>query len=182
METGNSALMRNARSSLSGKWGLAIGTFVVYFLIITVFRYIPFMGEALAIFISGPLMLGLAKFSLSLSRNEPADISQLFQGFDTFAAALITYLLVMVFVILWTLLLIIPGIIAGLSSAMTFFILADGRNRSKQNDDGWVQIEIIRSMPSIIRTGIALYSDVGNRIPMAHPLLICLSREVLRRH
>jgi uncharacterized membrane protein len=145
MDTDNGILMRNAQSSLSGKWGLAIGTFVVYLLITTVFRYIPFMGEALAIFISGPLILGLAIFSLSLSRDESADISQLFQGFDTFANALITYLLVMVFVILWTLLLIIPGIIAALSYAMTFFILADDTSikpmeaidRSKLMMDGY---------------------------------------------
>jgi uncharacterized membrane protein len=51
----------------------------------------------------------------------------------------------LLFVILWTLLLIIPGIIAGLSYSMTFYILSDDRtlkprealDKSKQMMDGY---------------------------------------------
>ena len=34
MSTKNVVLMKKARESLKGKWGLAIGTFVIYLLII----------------------------------------------------------------------------------------------------------------------------------------------------
>jgi uncharacterized membrane protein len=37
----------------------------------------------------------------------------------------VAYLLVVLYIILWTLLLIVPGIIAALSYSMTFYILAD---------------------------------------------------------
>ena len=44
MQTENVVLMRQAREALTGKWGLAIGTFVVYFILILVVQMIPIAG------------------------------------------------------------------------------------------------------------------------------------------
>jgi len=52
-------------------------------------------------------------------------LEQIFQGFDNFGTAMGAYLLMILFVFLWSLLLIIPGIIAAISYSMTFYILAD---------------------------------------------------------
>lgn len=52
-------------------------------------------------------------------------MGQLFDGFQRFGTALGAYLLTGIFIFLWTLLLIVPGIMAGLSYAMTYFIIAD---------------------------------------------------------
>ena len=49
----------------------------------------------------------------------------LFDGFSDFARSLVASLLMCIFVFLWSLLLIIPGIIAALSYSMTYYILAD---------------------------------------------------------
>jgi uncharacterized membrane protein len=46
-------------------------------------------------------------------------------GFNNFVTSLGAYLLMVLFTFLWMLLLIIPGIIAAISYAMTFYILAD---------------------------------------------------------
>ncbi|KKR66051.1 MAG: hypothetical protein UU06_C0006G0002 [Parcubacteria group bacterium GW2011_GWB1_40_5] len=70
MNTRNSILMKQARESLSGKWGLAIGTMFVYALITMAVQSIPKAGGLLGILITGPLNLGLIIFSLSISRNQ----------------------------------------------------------------------------------------------------------------
>jgi uncharacterized membrane protein len=80
--------------------------------------------------LTGPLQLGFAKFILSISRNNESKIDQLFEGFNDFNRAMVSYLTMFLFIFLWTLLLLIPGIIAGLSYSMTFFILADDPNIS----------------------------------------------------
>jgi len=128
MKTENVVLMKMARESLSGKWGLAIGTYVVFFLVVgaiqVLARYFP-VSTVLAFIIGGPMALGLAIFSLSLARNQEARLEQIFLGFNKFGLSLGAYLLMLLFVLLWMLLLIIPGIIAGLSYSLTFYIIAD---------------------------------------------------------
>ena len=64
MKTENAVLMQMARESLKGKWGLAIGTFVVYILITSVLQVIPVIGLIASLIISGPFALGLAIFSI----------------------------------------------------------------------------------------------------------------------
>jgi uncharacterized membrane protein len=148
MKTENLVLMQMARKSLKDKWGLAIGTFVVYMLIIgtiqTTTEFFPLAG-LLLLAISGPMVLGIAIFSINISRNQDARLEQIFQGFNNFSTSLGAYLLMLLFIFLWTLLLIIPGIIAALSYSMTFYILADDNSigameaidKSKKMMDGY---------------------------------------------
>ena len=57
--------------------------------------------------------------------NKDAKIEQLFEGFRNFGTSILAYVLMVLFIILWTILLIIPGIIAAISYSMTFFIIAE---------------------------------------------------------
>lgn len=151
MKTENVVLMRMARESLQGKWGLAVGTFFVYTLIVLAFQAPakdhPGVG-LLTLIISGPMSLGAAIFSLSLARNQEARFEQIFNGFFSFGKALAAYLLMVLLIGLRALLLVIPiciyylfpnlfvmislcllfsipAIIAALSYSMIFYILAD---------------------------------------------------------
>lgn len=125
MNQENAVLMRMARESLKGKWGLAVGGFFVYMLISMVISFIPVVGSIASIFITGPFMLGIIFFSLAISRNQEAKVGQIFDGFNHFGKALGAYWLIVLFTLLWSLLLIIPGIIAAFSYSMTFYIIAD---------------------------------------------------------
>jgi uncharacterized membrane protein len=131
MSTDNLTLLRAARESLKGKWGLAILTFFIYILLTTVPSSVKPHGSiltlrsTLTLIIGGPLALGAAIFSLSISRGKEARLEDIFQGFNRFSTAFITYLLILLYVLLWLLLLIVPGIIAALGYSMTFYILAD---------------------------------------------------------
>ena len=108
MKKENKLLMREAREALSGKWGLAVGVCLLYMVILIVVRAPhKVFGPILSLLISGPMTLGLATFSLTL---------------------LVAYLLMVLFILLWFLLLIVPGIIAGLAYSQTFYILADDKS------------------------------------------------------
>lgn len=124
----NSTLRQMARESLKGKWNIVVPTFLVYFIIVGVIEY---LGEqapilyVLTIIVSGPIVLGISIFSLNIARNKDAKIEQLFEGFRNFGTSILAYVLMVLFIILWTILLIIPGIIAAISYSMTFFIIAE---------------------------------------------------------
>ena len=141
----NTELMAEARESLSGNWGLAIATFLVYGIIISVFQVIPTVGPVLVLFIAGPMLVGISMFSLSLSRGENARLEQIFEGFKNYGTVLGAYLLMVLFIFLWMLLLIIPGIIAAIAYSQTFYILAeddaissmDALKKSKEMMDGY---------------------------------------------
>lgn len=126
--TANKTLMNQARESLKGKWGLAVGTTVLFGLMAVIVQAVPIIGPFIGVIIGGPLAVGFATFILSLTRNETAKSSQIFDGFNRFGVGLGAYLLQFLFVVLWTLLLIIPGIIAGISYSMTYYIIADDKS------------------------------------------------------
>ena len=71
----NKELMAEARASLSGNWGLAVGTFLVYIIIVGSIQLIPTIGDVLFLFIAGPMAVGICIFTLSLSRNENARLA-----------------------------------------------------------------------------------------------------------
>ncbi|MFW5872514.1 MAG: DUF975 family protein [bacterium] len=120
----NTKLMEMASDSLDGKWGLAIGTMVVYMVISISIQTIP-MGSVAWLIVGGPFSLGVAIFSLSISRNQEGKLEQIFYGFNNFTTTLGAYLLMILYIFLWALLLVIPGIMAALSYSMIFYIIAD---------------------------------------------------------
>jgi uncharacterized membrane protein len=144
MKVDNITLMRQAKEALNGKWGLAIGTFLLYSLITGAFSGLDSRASLLSLLITGPMMLGAATFALSVSRGKEARLEQLFEGFKYYGLALVTHLLMALYIFLWSLLLIVPGIIAALSYSMAFYILADDKtlkpqavlDRSKQMMEG----------------------------------------------
>lgn len=125
MSTQNTILMKMARQSLKGNWAIAIGAFFVHLLINCTISSVHTFGPFIAIFINPPLIFGSASFSLAISRGREATFELSFSGFNYYGKALATYLLMVLYVLLWTLLLIIPGIIAILSYSMVFYVLAD---------------------------------------------------------
>jgi uncharacterized membrane protein len=125
MLTINRDLMVQARESLRGRWGLAVGGNVIYLILGVLIQCIPLVGWIGGFIIGGPLLLGLAGFFLTFSRKQEAKLSQLFDGFQNFPRALIAYILMVLFILLWTLLFIIPGIVAALSFSQTFFLLSE---------------------------------------------------------
>ena len=77
-----------------------------------------------------PLIWGFYTMYLDHIRGEKVGLGNLFKGYskEWFSKSLLTLLLMYVYILLWTLLLIIPGIIKALSYAMTPYVLKDNPN------------------------------------------------------
>ena len=75
--------------------------------------------------LSGPFNLGIHISALDVSRKQPVSVGSLFEGFKSFGDSLTLYILNAIFIFLWSLLLVIPGIIKAYSYSMGYFILAD---------------------------------------------------------
>lgn len=115
----NQQIMQEARGLLTGNWETPIVSYLVAGLISGV-------GGPAGLIIGGPMQYGVSTFSLNISRKKKTDIAQIFDGFRTrITESIVAYLLMALFVMLWALLFIIPGIIAALAYSQTFFILAD---------------------------------------------------------
>jgi len=114
-----------AKQALSGKWGLAIGVYLLYSICAAPLQFIPKVGIVLVLIVSMPLLLGYTRFNLKLAKGEDAKIDDLFSGFSQFGPAIGVALLSFIYIFLWSLLLIIPGIIAGYGYSMIFYILAE---------------------------------------------------------
>ena len=87
-----------------------------------------FIGGVAALIITGPLAFGVAFIFLNLVRKNDGqiDIKDLFKGFtDDFGGNLLLGLLESLFIFLWSLLFVIPGIVKSYAYAMAFYIKND---------------------------------------------------------
>ena len=75
--------------------------------------------------LGGFIGVGYAKFNLNLVDKKNAAFETLFEYFSRWKTTTIARLLRALYVFLWSLLFIIPGIVAGFSYAMTDYILAE---------------------------------------------------------
>ncbi|MFY9175469.1 MAG: DUF975 family protein [Peptococcia bacterium] len=125
MEISRAELKRNALDSLKGNWGIAVAVTLIYLVICSVIGVIPVIGWIAAIICTPALVLGLQIFFLKMARNQDPEVQDLFAGFSSFGKAFCLYFVMYIFILLWTLLFIIPGIIASFRYSMAFFILAD---------------------------------------------------------
>lgn len=155
----NSELRRQARERLSGNWKTPVLVTLVYMCIAMIpsipqlladpysasYSTLSLFGSIVSLIITGPLVYGLTDFYLKFVRNEENQINDLFNGFKEFGRSLVLYLLIGLFVLLWSLLFIIPGIIASYRYALAFYILRDNPqmsasealNESKRLMDGY---------------------------------------------
>lgn len=127
-----------AKESLQGKYGDAI-VITILILVISMFtggvtgvltlnvseNKAEMIENIIGIIIAGLFTFGYLSFFLKISRDEDVEIKELWSKTNMFATFIISSLLVSIFTFLWTLLLIIPGIIAAYSYQMTLYILLD---------------------------------------------------------
>ncbi len=141
----NTDLRREGRETLDGKWGTFVAVTLIETIIFGIIQLPSNLSDILSPFchisvtttgmlnstsvvlllIALPLLWGTSVLYLRNRRNEPADIEHMFDGFKDFGRIFTTLLLLQVYVLLWTLLLIVPGIVKSLSYAMTPYILYD---------------------------------------------------------
>lgn len=118
-------LKQQAKEQLKGNLGMLFLCTLIVTAISFVLALIPVVGTVATYIIAPPLSLGLIMVYLSVTYGEKVEIGTLFNGFQSFGKSILLYLLIMIFTLLWSLLLIIPGIIKAYSYSMAFYILAE---------------------------------------------------------
>lgn len=126
----NQELRAAARKQLQGNWGKAVLVALLYSVIAFLLGIIPYLGPLINFVISGALVLGLYAFYVELVRGNSPHIEKMFDGFKNFVRAFVLQFLVALFTLLWSLLLIVPGIIAAYRYSQAFLILNDNPDMS----------------------------------------------------
>lgn len=122
----NSVLRREARAALEGNWLMSAVAGLIYMAVACVCSVIPMVGWILSIVVGLPISWGMYIMFYQLYRDRKLpSLDSLFIGFQDFGRILGTMLLMNVYTFLWTLLLIVPGVIKACSYAMTPYILRD---------------------------------------------------------
>lgn len=122
----NELIRAEARALLVNRWNQCVVLWLIFFGIsMGIGMASETFGAVLVIIISGPFALGIAAIFLKITYRQDFKFEELFDGFKDFTRALTAYLLMNLYVLLWTLCLIVPGIIAAISYSMTFYIMAE---------------------------------------------------------
>jgi uncharacterized membrane protein len=135
----NVQIRQETREAIRGKWLAGVVLTLVYgilFGLISSFSVVNVDDEVVfslltllaAIVVGYPLTLGYAMVWLNVARNNThPELKDLFGAFNRryHRSAMGTLLLQNIYTFLWTLLLIVPGIIKSMEYAMTPFIVAD---------------------------------------------------------
>lgn len=122
----NSELRATAREILKGNWTPAVLAAFVYMIIAGLAGGIPFINYITTFLVSLPLGMSVIIVYLKFLRGDKEKaVSNIFAFFNDYGKYLGTSLLVFLFTLLWTLLLIIPGIIKSYAYSMTYYIVND---------------------------------------------------------
>lgn len=125
-------LKSRAKAQLGGgifkdNWLYAVIVILIQGALVGAINGIPGVGTVASIIIGGPITYGVAKLFLKQARDgQKMDIGQIFDGFkDDFGGTLLLGFLQTLFILLWGLLFIIPGIVKAYGYSMSFMLKAD---------------------------------------------------------
>ena len=138
----NPELRNEAKAFMAGNWKSAVIITLVNFLIITAFELLN-IGDSIVtkilyfvglIAVLLPLNYGYLMTFLRFSRGENLAVENLFAMFkgDYYKKSVVLGLLVGIYTLLWTLLLIVPGLIKSLSYALAPYIMIDNPELSAE--------------------------------------------------
>lgn len=144
-----SELKSEALKNLQGKWMVSIAVCIVVYLFTRSYNFYVATGEILRdidprimlripsavkscsielgieIIIAPPFTLGISTYFLNLIRDKDEQFEDIFHGFKIYWKTILLEILRSIFVLMWSLLLIVPGIIAAISYSMSYYIMSD---------------------------------------------------------
>lgn len=131
----SAGIRRLARQALRGYWKTGILTMLLLQLVVGVpilllsalfpSGLLARVEDLYMILISAPLALGLTMVFLNIFRQKDTGPMEIFYGFEFMFKAIGLRIVSTFFIIMWTFLLIVPGIMAAYRYRLAFYILAD---------------------------------------------------------
>ncbi len=135
----------NAKAQLKGRWGAAIGAFllaelvvlagigVIVLAFILLFKtmgaaalfIVPLVGVIVISIIGSAIPLGIHAFTLKVASGEKPNVGVVLSGFKNILKAWCLNFVTAFFTSLWSMLFVIPGIIKAISYSMAMYVLAE---------------------------------------------------------
>ncbi|MBQ1816013.1 MAG: DUF975 family protein [Bacteroidaceae bacterium] len=140
----NSEIRKQARAVLEGNWGKGVIATLIYFVITSALSagvsiplgynlWLSNGSSLLMTILCLPLSWGFVVFFLHLARGLEKGYEALFDGYKCFIKVFLLMFLKALYIFLWSLLLIIPGIMKALAYDMAEFIMADNPDIDAQD-------------------------------------------------
>ncbi len=133
-----------AKSQIKGNIGILFLITLLAGIVSAALNMIPLVGSIASLLITPALTLAMYGIYLNLTNGVKPEIGDLFSQIKNFWPAFKTSFLMGLYIMLWSLLLYIPGIVKACAYSQTMFILAEDPNlganeaitRSKEMMDG----------------------------------------------
>lgn len=136
------------RGALKGNWPVVIAAMAVYYIMTTTipnllavlipsasynvyneylqeYITISYVSNLYSFVLSGAFSVGLCSFLLAFFRRREGNPAHIFNGFEVFFKSFALMVMQSIFIFLWGLLFIVPGIIAALRYSQAYYILAE---------------------------------------------------------
>lgn len=122
-------IKEQAKRNFTAQYGISIGAYILFGLVAGAASGATFGLGALLLL--PPLLVGYSFFCLRIYRGETGDVGEMFSaGFNDYGKSLGGILWMELFIWLWSMLFVIPGIVKACAYFMTPYLLADTRNVS----------------------------------------------------
>lgn len=128
----NAELRQKARAQLGGKifgtgWLYAVLVMLLQSAVVGIGNRGRGVGLAVLLLVGGPLSYSAARMFLKQSADgRPMDLHDLAAGFtEDFSGSFLLNLMQSIFIVLWSLLLVVPGIVKALGWSMSFYVRAE---------------------------------------------------------
>lgn len=120
-------IKQNAKDALKANYWPMIGYFVLNMVICAVCGGLSslYVGLILTILVVPVVAVSFCYLTYKVYRNEEHSVSGLFDGFQNFGHVLGGYWWMYLFILLWSMLFYIPGIVKAIAYSMTPYILMD---------------------------------------------------------
>ncbi|MCH5155743.1 MAG: DUF975 family protein [Clostridiales bacterium] len=118
---------RRAWAALKGKWGTVAITYFIVMVVASICSGLSVfvIGGLLLLVLSGPIRYGESVQALNVMRGNKVDVSDIMSAQHRMGDTILAYFINGVYTFLWTLLFIIPGIIAAYSYSLTYYLMID---------------------------------------------------------
>lgn len=121
-------LKQTAKQQIKGKIGILFAVTLIVVGISFIASFIPFIGSLVnTFFVSPAFSIAFIMIYFKVCDYQTFKIGEIFDGFYHFWGAFKVTFLVSLFTALWSLLLIVPGIIKGYSYSMALYIWAENK-------------------------------------------------------
>lgn len=122
-----------SRAQLAGKVWPILGCSLLIGLVVWISNaanVIPVVGFLVPLFVGSAASLGISQMYLNVTYGDDPKIEDVFSGFKRILPATLLGFLLRLFIALWTLLLVVPGIIMAISYSMSWYIMCENPDMS----------------------------------------------------